>query len=98
MGESIGKEYNLRNERVNCGMTPTVSIGSTDLHSMAQLYLGGPYDKLTTFVKVSKASPSVKVPDFKEYSELVESINGKKLSSINATELLPQRTSRKSLS
>jgi len=82
MGESIGKEYNLRNERVNCGMTPTVSIGSTDLHSMAQLYLGGPYDKLTTFVKVSKASPSVKVPDFKEYSELVESINGKKLSSI----------------
>lgn len=45
MGESIGKDGK--------GMTPTVSIGSTDLHSMAQLYLGGPQDKVTTFVSVS---------------------------------------------
>ncbi len=45
MGESIGKDGK--------GMTPTVSIGSTDLHSMGQLYLGGPQDKVTTFVSVS---------------------------------------------
>ncbi len=44
MGESIGKEGK--------GITPTVSIGSTDLHSMGQLYLGGPQDKVTTFVSV----------------------------------------------
>ncbi len=44
MGESIGKDGK--------GVTPTVSIGSTDLHSMAQLYLGGPQDKITTFVSV----------------------------------------------
>ncbi len=46
MGESIGK--------VGKGMTPTVSIGSIDLHSMAQLYLGGPQDKVTTFVSVAQ--------------------------------------------
>lgn len=45
MGESIGKDGK--------GMTPTVSIGSTDLHSMGQLCLGGPQDKVTTFVSVN---------------------------------------------
>lgn len=45
MGESIGKN--------STGITPTVSIGSTDLHSMGQLYLGGPKDKSFTFVKVN---------------------------------------------
>lgn len=50
--ESLGKKFNKRNEIVNTGMTPTVSIGSNDLHSVAQLYLGGPYDKFTTFVTI----------------------------------------------
>ena len=48
MGESIGKDGK--------GMTPTVSIGSTDLHSMGQLYLGGLHDKITTFVSVGNKS------------------------------------------
>lgn len=47
MGESIGKRKDL-------GITPTVSIGSIDLHSMAQLYLGGPRDKFTTFISLEK--------------------------------------------
>lgn len=35
-------------------LTPTVSIGPTDLHSMLELYLGGPKDRFTVFVKSSK--------------------------------------------
>lgn len=50
MGESIGKETDLDGTTVNIGITPTVSVGSTDLHSVLQLYLGGPKDKFTTFV------------------------------------------------
>lgn len=42
MGESLGKDGK--------GITPTVSIGSSDLHSMGQLYLGGPKDKFFTLV------------------------------------------------
>jgi len=42
MAESLGKN--------GVGITPTVSIGSTDLHSVEQLYIGGPKDKFTTFV------------------------------------------------
>ncbi len=41
-GESLGKELDLQGKKVHAGITPTVSIGSTDLHSVGQLYLGGP--------------------------------------------------------
>jgi glucose-6-phosphate isomerase len=35
-------------------LTPTVSIGPTDLHSMLELYLGGPKNRFTIFIKSSK--------------------------------------------
>ncbi len=82
MGESIGKEFNREQKKVFCGITPTVSIGSTDLHSMAQLYLGGPYDKFTTFIRVLKNKESVKIPDFPDYSKLVDNIQNIQLSKI----------------
>lgn len=50
MAESLGKENNINGDKVNTGITPTVSIGSRDLHSVGQLYLSGPKDKITTFV------------------------------------------------
>lgn len=34
--------------------TPTVSLGPTDLHSMLELYLGGPKDRFTIFVRSLK--------------------------------------------
>lgn len=48
VAESLGKE-NEKGKRV--GLTPMVSIGPTDLHSMLQLDLGGPKDKFTLFIK-----------------------------------------------
>ncbi len=50
--ESLGKEKDRSGKVVHAGITPIVSIGSTDLHSMAQLYLGGPRDKFTLFTYV----------------------------------------------
>lgn len=35
-------------------ITPTVSIGPTDLHSMLELYLGGPKNRFTIFIKSEK--------------------------------------------
>ncbi len=81
MGESIGKEKNLQGKTVHSGITPTVSIGSTDLHSVGQLYLGGPFDKLTTFVSVHDPMHAIKVP--KNYvSDLVAHIEYKSLKQI----------------
>ncbi len=47
IAESIGKK-NEEGNRV--GLTPTVSIGPRDLHSMLELYLGGPKNRFTLFV------------------------------------------------
>lgn len=49
--ESLGKK--TRSGITHIGITPTVSIGSTDLHSMGQLYFGGAHDKLLTIVNVA---------------------------------------------
>lgn len=53
MGESLGKD--------GVGMTPTVSIGSTDLHSMYQLYIGGVKDKFFTFISAAGHSDPLSV-------------------------------------
>ena len=81
MGESIGKENDREGKKINAGITPTVSIGSTDLHSMAQLYLGGPPDRYTSFITVPPNN-KVSIPKWKEYNTLVENIQGRKLNEI----------------
>jgi glucose-6-phosphate isomerase len=77
MGESIGKEKNISGRQVYAGITPVVSIGSTDLHSMAQLYFGGPRDKFTSLVYSQTSQPNVKVPAKTEFANLVDGIAGK---------------------
>lgn len=77
MGESVGKAYDLDGDLVHTGMTPTVSIGSTDLHSVAQLYLGGPRDKITTFLSLTNEADSLATPQKRVFPDLVPMINGR---------------------
>ena len=56
MGESLGKEFNLKGEKVHFGITPLVSLGSTDLHSMAQLFIGGPNRVHHQLVEIENSS------------------------------------------
>lgn len=63
MGESIGKKKGKDDQTIRVGITPTVSVGTLDLHSVAQLYLAGPYDKFTTFVYTKQHSNGVTIPD-----------------------------------
>ena len=74
MGESLGK--------AGKGITPTVSVGSTDLHSVGQLYLGGPHDKTTTFMYVTHAKHDIKIPTMNEYDALVPHLQGKSLAAV----------------
>lgn len=62
------------------GITPTVSVGSVDLHSVAQLYLGGPKDKVTTFV-YTEPDNSLILEDASRYP-LVPNIEGKSIDQI----------------
>ncbi|MBI3671497.1 hypothetical protein HY249_01745 [Candidatus Azambacteria bacterium] len=82
MGESIGKEKDKNGNVVHIGITPIISIGSTDLHSMAQLFLGGPKDKFTTFVNTEFQKSKVAVPKKMIFDGLVEHLNGKDFSEI----------------
>ena len=76
IAESLGKEINLSGEIVHTGITPIVSIGSTDLHSMAQLYFGGPKDKFTMLVRAGEEA-DVRIPTNGTLSSLVGGIPGK---------------------
>jgi glucose-6-phosphate isomerase len=82
MGESIGKKYSIEGKEVNAGITPIVSVGSTDLHSMVQLYLGGPKNKFTTFVYAPGNSKEIVVPKDLVFPSLAEGLPGKELSEI----------------
>ena len=82
MAESIGKEYDRQGKKVYTGVTPTVSIGSVDLHSMAQLYLGGPFDKFTTFIQIHQFNHQITIPDKPELNSLVKGIQCRGISEI----------------
>lgn len=82
VAESLGKKFNRDGGEVRIGIMPTVSIGSTDLHSMVQLYLGGPRNRFTLFVSAGQNKSELSVPHLKEYEQCVASIQGKSLSSI----------------
>jgi glucose-6-phosphate isomerase len=80
LGESIGKPV-VGDESKRIGITPTVTVGSTDLHSVGQLYLGGPRDRLTTFVSI-QSRPDVEVPSERAWPDIVPMITGKSANSI----------------
>lgn len=82
LGESIGKEYTRSGTQVRIGITPTVSVGSTDLHSVGQLYLGGPKDKLTTFMYAAPADNALVVPSARMFPGTVSIIEGKSTTDI----------------
>ena len=82
VAESLGKEYSLDNEKINVGITPMVSVGSTDLHSIVELHLGGPKNTFTTFVDVVNSCKQLVVPACKPLEDLVPHIQGKSLGAI----------------
>jgi glucose-6-phosphate isomerase len=58
--ESLGKQHNRAGKEIWNGITPTIAIGTTDLHSMGQLYLGGPRNKQFTFI-IPKETKTIRI-------------------------------------
>lgn len=83
--ESLGKRYSEDGSSVHAGATPIVSVGSNDLHSMVQLYFGGPKDKFTNFIYAHKESSQrgrAKVPQEHPFMKLAPDISGKDFADI----------------
>lgn len=82
ISESIGKEYDNHGNHINVGITPLVSIGSIDLHSIVELHLSGPLNTSTEFVEIKKFKNNLSVPFCQNFDELVAHVQGKPLSSL----------------
>ncbi len=60
--ESLGKKYNLRGEEIYWGQTPEKALGATDQHSMVQLFVEGPFDKVICFLEIEDHGVDVVIP------------------------------------
>ncbi len=80
LGESIGKAVKSGKTIKHVGITPTVSVGSVDLHSVGQLYIDGPRDKITTFVEITKEYP-IRIPALSRVC-LVDNLNGRSMNEV----------------
>jgi glucose-6-phosphate isomerase len=60
--ESLGKRVDRQGNEVNSGPTPLAAVGATDQHSLVQLFMEGPYDKVVGFLTVDDLGPDVPIP------------------------------------
>jgi glucose-6-phosphate isomerase len=100
--ESLGKKFSNDGKIVHEGLTPVKALGATDQHSQCQLYMEGPFDKVTTFVKVDKFNPDIKMPDNFNDDEGVAYLSGKNMSRLlnaeqKATEVAMTKNLRPSM-
>jgi glucose-6-phosphate isomerase len=63
------------------GQTPVRAIGSTDQHSLLQLFMEGPADKHVTFLTVGGA-PALRVPDLSDLDPELAEFAGKDLGEV----------------
>lgn len=61
-GESLGKRHDLAGRQVDRGSTPLRAVGSTDQHSMVQLFVEGPRDKQFLFLGVREPEAEAPLP------------------------------------
>ena len=60
--ESLGKRVDRDGRIVHAGQTPEKALGVTDQHSVMQLYMEGPFDKVVTFLTVDEFRTTVTIP------------------------------------
>lgn len=74
LAESVGKD--------GIGLAPVVLVGSTDLHSQAQLVFGGPKNRVTTMVSVEQSADDPVVPPTAGFASLVAGLGGESLNEV----------------
>ena len=95
--ESLGKRGDRAGKIVHAGQTPERALGATDQHSVMQLYVEGPFDKVITFVTVDEFRTTAPIPPAFPDFEALRYLGGQTLNELmkveqRATELaLTQR-------
>jgi glucose-6-phosphate isomerase len=84
--ESLGKAVHTDGSPAHTGSTPVRALGATDQHSQVQLYMEGPTDKLTVFVRVAKFENAATVPPAFDDIKGVGYLGGHSLAELIAAE------------
>ena len=61
--ESLGKHHSKDGKAKATGPTPLAALGARDQHSLLQLFMEGPRDKVVLFVKVEDHGSEMMIPD-----------------------------------
>jgi len=77
--ESLGKRVDRDGRVVHAGPTPVASVGATDQHSQAQLFMEGPFDKVVTFLTVERADDDLTIPAVPGMPEALVALGGRTL-------------------
>jgi glucose-6-phosphate isomerase len=84
--ESLGKARNRAGAEVNVGPTPLPALGATDQHSLLQLLMEGPRDKVAMFLGVEKVPDSVAIPVLRQEHDALAYLGGRSLAELLDTE------------
>lgn len=80
VGESLGKKNKQGTEII---LVPTISLGTVDLHSMVQTYLGAKRSFITSFILFKEHnSPAFTLPDYSFFNKCAPYLQAKSFSVI----------------
>lgn len=85
--ESLGKARDREGREVNRGPTPLPALGATDQHSLLQLLMEGPRDKVALFVSVGGGEDQVEIPPIRPDLPALSYLGGHSLGELLRTEL-----------
>lgn len=86
--ESLGKLQNTKGEEIHSGQTPIITLGTTDQHSLLQLFVEGPADKVYNFIEVEKPKQDVRIPQIFDREMGFTHFQGKTLGQLLKNELI----------
>lgn len=97
--ESLGKRVDRAGKVVHAGQTPEKAVGATDQHSVMQLYIEGPFDKVVTFLTVDEFNSICEIPHAFPEFEAVKYLGGRTMNELinaeqRATELALTQSGR----
>jgi len=84
--ESLGKALDREGREVHAGPTPLAALGAVDQHSLLQLLMEGPHDKVVCFVRVRQRAEAVPIPDSHEDRPALSYLGGHSLEALLDTE------------
>jgi glucose-6-phosphate isomerase len=85
-GESLGKARDRHGKEVGVGPTPVPAVGATDQHSLLQLLMEGPRDKVVLFMGIDEVTDPVPIPHLREEFAALGYLGGHTLAELLDTE------------